>query len=142
MRLFLRIVVGALSICGAVALLLARRSVFLIGASTVVEDAQGIPEKGRSMLEFIQNQPAVLFYATLLVLLLLGAALLAPQDTWTKSWAMLRERFGRPKDGLSSSGPGKDHNVTSYAQAGGITAHTVHTTPDEAKDEQRKRKEE
>jgi hypothetical protein len=98
----------------------ARHGIFVIGATTVVEDAQGIPGKVRAMIESVQAQPAIFFYGVFIVLVVIAAALLIPPEKWSAWWA------SRSDASKADIGSAKDHNVISYGQTGGITAYNVH----------------
>lgn len=81
-----------------------------VGTSTVVEDVELLPEKVRSVLGFIEQQPAVAFYG--FFALMAGVGL----------WLAIRQPRAISEAKQSDTGRG---GVTSYNQSGGITAHTV-----------------
>jgi hypothetical protein len=67
-----------------------RKGLSIIGATTVVEDAQGIPGKVDALIAFIQGQPALLYYGSLIILISVGTTLVVPASAWIQ----LRKKSG------------------------------------------------
>lgn len=64
---------------------LARGVIDLIGRSTVIDDAKLLSERLADVVALISNQPAFWFYLTSLAMVLIGVALLIPQERW-RGW--------------------------------------------------------
>jgi hypothetical protein len=91
-----------------------------IGRTTVLDDAKVLGERAYAMTLFLSEQPTFWFYAVCALLFVLGVCLLVPRETFLDWWAKFRRDHTAPTKA-------KDVNITSFAQSGGVTAHTVHT---------------
>jgi hypothetical protein len=82
MLYFARKLFGALMLGVTILLFLIRNGLYFIGATTVVEDAEGIPGKLQTMMEFLTAQHTIAFYVALTVLAAIGIGLLLPESLW------------------------------------------------------------
>lgn len=93
-------------------------ALFLIGSSTVIEDAQLLPGKVGAVMDFIAAQPAFAFYGFFTCLGLLCL------------WLAFRPAYSKASPSSSNEG---STTISSHHQSGGVTAHTVNMGGDDVR---------